>query len=805
MFKNYLKTTIRNLQKNKIFSFVNISGLAIGVACFILIGLYVSDELTFDSFNKNADRIFRINSHYKIGDNRFNLANSPVPLASVVKSEYPEILNTARILKQENIYIKKGDDYIKEENFFYTDSSFFDIFTINFVTGNPKTALMQPNSAVITTKAAKKFFGSENPIGKRITLSDGKDFLITGLVKPVLHNSQIEFDFLASFSTLPSSNETNWFGQFVHTFVLTRKGVTAKQLNDKIYSVTEKHLGPIVKAAFGLSYKDFINKGNDLSFAFMPLSKIHLYSKVFNEFKETGDVNSVYLFSAIAIFILLIACINFINLSTAKSTKRASEIGVRKVLGSNKVQLVKQFLTESILLSFIAVLIALMIVEFVLPSFNELTGKHLSVNFTGNIFVIPGLIIFILLVGVISGLYPALLLSSFKPALVLKSKGSGNNSSKLLRKELVVFQFATSIILFVGTFVIYNQMQYIKNKNLGFNKSQVLVIKNVGDLGSRQFSFANTIKENSNILEASLSQGLPDHQLTANIFRKEGVDQENQTLVIIPVDYDFLKTYQIKMKEGRFFNRDIVTDSLGIVLNEAAVKKLNINNPINSKLYTNMGEDNSRTTIHVIGVVKDFHLQSLKDEIRPAGFVLLNEPVANFLSVKISTKDVKGTINYLSKEWKKFGQFKPMEYSFFDEYFTEEYRSEIQAEKIFTIFAMLAVIIACLGLFGLATFTAEQRTKEIGVRKVLGASVTNIVSMLSKEFLVLVALANIIAWPVAYYIMNIWLDDFVYKIKIGFDVFIAAGLLVLIIALLTVSFQAIKAAIANPIKSLRYE
>ncbi len=803
MIKSYLKTTVRNLLKNKIFSFVNISGLAIGVACFILIGMFVADELTYDTFNTNADRIFRVNAHYKIGDNRFNLANSPVPLAGVLSSEYPEIEKTVRILKAANIYVKKDEEYIKEDKFFYADSSMFDIFTINFLRGNPRTALMQPNTVVITTKMAEKYYTSDNPIGKRLTLSNGQDYLITGLVEPVPGNSHFEFDFIASYCTLPENKETNWFGSFAHTYVLTRPGVTAKQLNDKIYSVTEKHTGPIIQAAFGLSYKEFLARGNDFSFVFVPLKEIHLYSNVFNEFKDTGNISTVYLFSAVAIFILIIACINFINLSTAKSTKRANEIGVRKALGSKKSQLMQQFLTESVVLCFIAILLAVMIVEYTLPWFNELTDKHMSFGI-GNLYAIPALLIFTILLGIAAGLYPALLLSSFKPVSVLKSKAAGSKTGGLLRKGLVVFQFATSIILFIGTFVIYNQMQYIRNKNLGFNKDQVLVIKNISDLGKQQFAFANTVRGNSNVAEASLSQGLPDHDLSANIFRKEGPSAENETLILIPVDYDFLNTYKMKMKEGRFFSRDITTDSSAIILNEAAVRKLNFTDPLNSRLLHNL--DGAKTAgFNVIGVVKDFHLQPVKDEIRPAAFVLLNEPEADYLSVKISPRNISESIKYLSAEWKKFGQAKPMEYAFFDEYFAEAYKSEIQSEKVFSIFAMLAIFIACLGLFGLAAFTAEQRTKEIGIRKVLGASITNIITMLSKEFLILVAIANLAAWPAAYFIMKNWLSDFAYKTELGADIFLLAGIAVLAIALLTVLYQAIKSAVANPVKSLKYE
>ena len=806
MLKNYLRITVRNLVKNKLYSFVNIFGLAIGIACFILISLFVKDELTYDSYNINSNRIFRVNAHYKIGDNRFNMANSPMPLGKVLVDEYPEIEKSVRMIKRDLVYVKKGNDYIKEKNFFFADSTLFEIFTIDFVEGNYKKALTEPNSIVITTKTAKKYFPEENPVGKRITLSDGKEFLVSGVVKPVPKNSHFEFDFVASFNSLPVSSETNWFGQFAHTYVLTRKGVTQRELNDKIFSVTEKHIGPIIKSAFGVSYQQFINNGNDFSFVFVPLRSIHLHSQVFNEFKETGDINTVYLFSAIAIFILIIACINFINLATAKSTKRANEIGVRKVLGSNKIQLVKQFLSESIILSFIAVIVSIMIVELALPYFNELTNKDLSLSIFDNIAAIPALLLFTFVIGTIAGLYPALLLASFKPVTVLKSKASVNNSKGGLRKGLVVFQFATSIILFVGTFVIYGQMEYMKNKNLGFNKDQVLVIQNVNDLGTQQSAFADAVKENANILNASLSYGLPNYNLTANIYSKEGESGQNHTLVTLLVDYNYFDTYKLKMKSGRYFSKEMSRDTMGIILNETAVKKMNYTtDPLNSLLLTNLGEGSNSRKLKVIGVVKDFNLQSLKDKIRPAALILLRNNSANLLSVKLSTKNIQSSIKFISDKWKEFGQNKPLEYSFFDDNFGELYRSEIQSEKVFSIFALLAIIIACLGLFGLSAFTAEQRTKEIGIRKVLGATIPNIVSMLSKEFLILVVLANLIAWPAAYFIMNKWLEDFAYKVQIGIGVFVIAGLVVLAIAIITVSFQAIKAAMANPVKSLRYE
>lgn len=801
MLKNFLKITIRNLIKNKLYSIVNISGLAIGVACFILISLFVVDELTYDSYNINSGRIFRVNANYKVGDNRFNLANSPMPLGKVLVDEYPEIEKSVRIIKKELVYVKKGDEFLREENFFFADSTLLDVFTLNLLQGD-KSALTEPNSIVITSETAEKYFPDQNPLDERVILSDGMEFLVKGIAEPLPNNSHLEFDFVASFNSLPESGETNWFGEFAHTYVLTQSGVTEKVLNKKIFGVAEKHIGPIIKAAFGLSYQEFLNNGNDFSFNFVPLRKIYLYSEVLNEFKETGDINKVYLFSAIAVFILIIACINFINLATARSTKRANEIGVRKVLGSKKIQLVKQFLSESTILCFIAVIFSIVIVELVLSSFNELTNKELSLNSFGSFLIAPAIIIFTLILGMAAGLYPALLLASFKPVLVLKSKAPINNKGSL-RRGLVVFQFATSIVLFVGTFVIYNQMEYMKNKDLGFNKDQVIVIWNVNDLGNQQFAFADAIKENSKIINASLSQGLPMHYLDANIYRKEGAGNDNLTLVTMQVDYNYFDTYGMKMKDGRFFNREISTDTSAIILNEDAVKKLNYSDPLNSKLFP-LDENNSNQYT-IIGVTKDFHLQTLKDKIRPAALVLLKEPAANSLSVKISSHNIQETIRYLSDTWKAFGQNKPMEYTFFNENFAELYRSEIQSGKVFTIFAVLAIAIACLGLFGLTTFTAEQRTKEIGIRKVLGASIPGIISMLSKEFLILVGLANLIAWPSAYFIMNQWLEAFVYKVEISIGVFLIAGLVVLIIALITVSLQAIKAATANPIESLRYE
>lgn len=806
MIKNFFKVTVRNLLKSKVYSFINIFGLAIGIACFLLIALFVKDELTYDRFNKNADRIFRINSHYKIGDSRFNMANAPAPLAGVLKDEYPEVKVSTRLVGEENAYVKKGEEYLKEEHFFYADSSLFKVFSFEFIQGNPETALNEPNSLVLTEATAEKYFTNKNPLGERIILADGKEFLVTGIIESLPNNSHFEPDFIASFNTLPESRDANWFGSvFVHTYVLVDNGATEKQLNEKIFSVAEKYIGPIIKAAFGMNYQDFLNSGNDLSFKFVPLESIHLHSEVFNELKETGDINTIYTFSAIAVFILFIACINFINLATARSAKRANEVGVRKVLGSNKSQLVKQFLSESIILSFIAVIIAVAMVALALPQFNALTQKELSMEYFGNLYTIPAIIIFTFFLGTAAGIYPSLMLASYKPVSVLKGKIFRNTKKSGLRRALVVFQFATSIILFIGTFVIYNQMEFMKNKNLGFDKDQVLVIKNVTDLGTQQFAFVNSIKENSNILNASLSQGLPSYDLSANIYRKEGESSENHTLVTLAVDYNYFDTYKLEMKSGRFFSKENTTDTLGIILNESAVKKMNYDDPINAKLLYNMNDNENSPKFTVIGVVKDFNIQSLKEEIRPAALVVLRRPAGTFLSVKLSTSDIQNTIQFLSDKWKEFGQSKPLEYSFFDENFEETYRSEIQAGKVFTSFAVLAIIIACLGLFGLAAFTAEQRTKEIGIRKVLGSSIPQIIMLLSQEFMKWVVISNVIAWPVAYYIMHKWLEDFVYRIDINLLYFALAGLLTLLIAVLTVSYQSIKAAFSNPINSLRYE
>jgi putative ABC transport system permease protein len=805
MVKNFFKIAFRNIFRNKVYSFINIFGLSVGIACFTLIFLFVKDEISYDRFNKNADRIFRINAHYKIGENRFNMANSPAPLASVLKDEYPEVRNAVRLAGTGDVYVKKGEDYILEEKFLYADSSLFDVFTIDFVRGNPKTALTQPGQAVITTETAEKYFKGKNPVGERIILSDGKEFLITGVVNPLPHNSHFEFDFAASLNSLSISEETNWFGSFVHTYVLTDESVNAEQLNNKIFAVTEKHVGPIIKAAFNVTYKDFLKSGNDFSFVFVPLKDIHLFSySVFNELKETGSVDTVYMFSAIALFILIIACINFINLSTAKSAKRANEIGVRKVLGSDKGQLIRQFLSESVIFCFIAVVTALMIIEIVLPYFNDLTGKDLRMDYTGNMYMIPGIILFTLLIGAAAGIYPAMLLASFKPVQVLKGKMFKGKNKNLLRKGLVVFQFATTIILFIGTYVIYNQMQYVKNKNLGYNKDQVMVIRNIENLGTQQFGFANSIKNYPGVINSTLSFGLPSHSLSANIFRKDDGSHEDQTLITIQADYNFLSAYDIKLKEGRYFSKDLSTDTLSILFNEAAVKKLGYTNPVNQSI-SRLEEASGIRKLSIIGVVKDFHLQSMKDEIRPAAIILLNKPEANYLSVKISAKNIQETIQQISSGWKEYGQINPLEYSFFDENFDELYRADIQTGKVFSIFSILAIVIACLGLFGLAAYTAEQRTKEIGIRKVLGSSGPQIFMLLSKEFIKWVVISNVIAWPAAYFIMNKWLDEFVYRVNIDISSFLLTGLAALIIAVLTISYQSVKAALANPVKSLKYE
>ena len=828
MLKNYFRIAIRNIKRDKIFSIINIAGLAVGIVCFLTLTLFILDELSYDNYNKNADQIYRVIVKQNINGIENTNSKTPGPLGSTLLEQIPETVNYTRIGYFGQYRLRYKDKVFNEGNIYAVDSSFFNVFTLTFIEGDPKTALVRPNTMVITETAAKKYFGNENPIGKSLIversfkadyLNQEKDyidrnenFLITGLIKDFPRNSSFRCNLLSSISTYDINKY--WLDLWYSTYIVLKKGTDPAIYEKKLQKIVYDKVGPLAKGILGVSLEDFIKAGNTYAYQLQPLSSIYLYSQ-----KEYGidlntewgdiknsDITYVYVFSAIAFFILIIAVINFMNLVTARSEKRSKEVGIRKTLGSNKINLVWQFIGEAILMVFLSVLVAIALLDIILPLFNSFVGKELRLNLIDNFYTIPLIIVFILFVGILSGSYPAFYLSSFKPVQVLKSSSLKGKRKSTVRSGLVIMQFSISITLLIGTIVIKNQLDYIQTKNLGFNKEHLFSIMNAGVLGKKVEAFKVELLKNSNILSVTNSSQMFRSGIPGNGYlydKKYGTDPTGCQFV--DVDYDFLKTYQIKLKEGRFFSKAFSTDSSAVLINEAAEKIFGDKNPVDKEV-TRIGKNEWRKTFKIIGVIKDFNYESLHYNVRPL-ILHLSKPTEadNYITVRIAPGKSGQTIEYIKNTWDKFAAGNYMYSRFVDENLARLYESEQKTSVITTIFSLLAIFIASLGIFGLSAYVAEQRTKEIGIRKVLGASITEIVLLLSREFAVWVLLANIIAWPVAYFVMNNWLKNFAYRINPGWSVFFLAGIIALTIAVATISFQTIKAAKANPINSLKYE
>jgi len=804
LLKNYLVVAWRSLKRQKGYSFINIAGLAIGFICCLMILLFVQDELSYDRYHEKASQIFRVTTQGRIADREFKIALSAPPLAKALKDEFPQVLQTVRIFKpSDRMLVRFKDRKFNEERFFYGDSSIFDIFTIPLVHGDPRTALSQPHSLVITQTAAQKYFGSENPVGQTLSMDDKRDFQITGVAEDTPLNSHFHFDFLASLVTIHLSQDLNWFNGCLYTYALLQEDYSHNQLEAELPAFIQKHVGPQVQNVMGISIEDFFKLGNSFVYDLQPITDIHFHSRLDYELEANSDARYVYIFSAIALFILFIACVNFINLSTARSSTRANEVGVRKVLGSNRSQLVRQFLTESILLSLLSLLLAIVFLELFLPFFNNLTGKNLIINF-GNWIILPAIIGMTLLFGIMAGSYPAFFLASFLPISTLKGKLGPGSKSAGIRYGLVVFQFAISIILLVGTFVVYDQLEYIRHKELGFDKDHVVVIQRAGALKQQSQAFKQALIQHPSIISAALSNYLPGKGFDMNGFRTDkSSEDELQPINQWFADHDFTRTLQLEMAAGRFFSSDSTTDSSSIIINESAARMLGMAEPLGKHLHTVIR--GSKLNLTIIGVLKDFHYESFHKEIRPMVIRNISDTSGDYISIRFRPDNLSKTLAFLERKWKEFAPNQPFEYFFLDDSFDRLYRSEQRAGQLFTAFSIIAGFIACLGLFGLAAFSTEQRTKEVGIRKILGASVPDIIVLLTKGFTKWVLVANLISWPVAYYVMYRWLHNFAYRTSIELWVFPVAALLTLGIALVTVSFLAVRAALANPVEALRYE
>ncbi len=808
MFKNYLTTAFRNLFKHKGYSLINIIGLAVGIMAFIMIMLYVQYELSYDTYHSKSDRIYRVSTHGSLAGNDFDMAISPAPVGAAFQREIPGVIASARTTNLGFPVIRYDEKVFSEERWFTVDSTFFDVFDVEFIQGDPKTALTQPMRVVLTRSTAKRYFGNDDPMGKTLNSDHRRDYVVTGVIEDCPENSHFHYDFLASVLSYPQmANSQLWVNNNFYTYLVLDEFATSEEVESFFPGMVDKYAGPQVQQFMGVSWEKLTEQGASYGFRLQPLTDIHLHSDLEYEPESNGNALYIQIFLIIAIFVLIIACINFMNLATARSAKRAREVGVRKTLGSTRGQLMQQFLIEAILLTTIAVILAVVLVALLLQPYNNLLVTQLSFNLLSSPWTIPTLILLILAVGLISGSYPAFYLASFNPVKVLKGSAQAKNSKSWLRSGLVIFQFTISITLFTGTMIVFNQLNYIQDKDLGYTKSDIVIVEKTDDIGQQIEAFKNDLRQDPRILSVSNSTGLIGHNFGNSTHQIQGEPAENTILLsnFFTDDY-YANAYKLKLKEGRFFSPDRPNDSLSVVINETAAEYMNIGDPIGRYLMRPAGPNGEMINVEIVGIVKDFHFQSMHEKIRPLTIYHFNSRgFGRYTAVQITRQDIPGTLNYIEEIWKKYAVDQPFEYTFLDDDFNQLYIAEERTKNIATIFSLLAILIACLGLFGLASFTAEQRTKEIGIRKVLGASVSNIYTLLSADILKLILIATALSWPITYMTMSRWLENFAYQIEFSHLTFLLAGLLAFIIALATVTTQAVKAATSNPVDALKYE
>lgn len=794
MIKNLFLVAIRNFKKDKGYNLLNVLGLAIGITFSLLLIFYVIDELSYDRYHKNADRIFRVVSYVNEPENKMKWSSTQFPLGPTLKKDYPEVEQSARFVNADRAQYKHGDKEFYEEKIFYADSNLFQIFTHKFLEGNAATALMEPHSMVLTKTLAEKYYGKGNTaVGQSLQDNFGETYKITGVVEDVPKNSHIIFNGLISVNTLPADFADSW-GEFnYYTYVLLRPNTNKEVFAKKLLPMYDKYMASVF-AQFNIK----------IHYGVQPITSIHLHSDMQSEPEEIGSMSYIWIFSAVALFMLIIACINYMNMATARSARRAKEIGIRKVAGSTKSQLVAQFLSESVLLTVFSLLLSLVAIYFLLPYFNTLSGKFISfgslINFT-TLLILLGIVLF---VGLLGGSYPAFYLSKFKPVAVLKGALAKGSSNVVLRRTLVVVQFSISMVMLICTLVVYNQLQYMQNKDLGFNKEHVLSVtaNGNGDMRGKVSSFQNELRKNLGIVSVSSAQATPgDGGENFNLFTVESkngfIDKGVDTYGI---DENYLENLGIKLVKGRNFSG--LPDTLNsILVNESMVKDFGWGEPIGKRVK--FPGDTTGRYLEVIGVVKDFHVKSLYNPISP--LLLSYRPNSRVVQVKLAAANITSTISSIEKTWKTIFPELAFEYKFLDQDFNSQYAADQKRGKIFTTFSTLTIIITCLGLLGLIAFTTEQRRKEISIRKVMGAGTTHIVSLITKNFVLLVLLSCVIAFPVAYYFMHKWLDVFPYKEGLKLSTFLFSALAVLVITMLTVGFHTIKVALSNPVKSLKTE
>ena len=806
MFKNLIKVALRNIWKKKLFSLINIIGLSVGIACFFLIIINVRHESSYDRFQKNGDRIYRVALERIYPDNVIFYAIIPYSIGDAMTTDFPEIEKMTRVLASRNpVTLQYQEKSYEEKKIIFVEENFFEMFSIPLIKGTPETIFTTPNSMVLTRDTALKYFGDEDPVGKYLTTPQGPA-LVSGVCENLPDNSHMEFDFLVSLKLLGFQNRPNYVSFSVHTYVMLQEGVSPDEVEAKMPGLVERYAAGPIQAQTGLSFKEYVAAGNGYNYFFQPIRDIHLHSNLEAEIKPNGNITYVYVLIAIAAFLIIIACVNFMNLATARSASRAREVGIRKIVGSTKGLLIRQFLFESLVTSVISVVVAATWVQLLLPVFNRLTQKQLEINYLQDPFNIVFLLSIGLFVGLLAGLYPAFILSAFRPVTVLKGRFTTSRSGTRMRNALVVLQFAISIICIAMTILVYRQMDFMQKKDLGFDKENQIVVERAYVLDKREEAFKQELRTLPGVVNAAGANTLISGGSYFGVMFKSEGDPEVKTTRAMVIDQDFIKTMGLTLLQGRGFSREF-NETNNVIINESTVREFGWENPI-GKTIKRLGDTNEPTGDYtIIGVIKDFHYNSLHNPIN--SFVLFSSaPDQRFfgnLNIKIRPENVSATVASIEEKWQAFVPQEPLSYYFLDDKLEEMYGNEKTSGQIFSIFSLLAIVIACIGLFGLSAYMAELRTKEIGIRKVLGSTASKIVVLLSRDFAKLVVLAFVIATPIAYYAMTRWLQNFAFRSPVRVWIFLLAGMAAVLIAQLTISFQALKAASTDPADALRFE
>ena len=808
MFRNQLRITLRSISRQKFYTLINITGLTLGITTSLLIGLYIIDEFSFDRFHTEVDQMYRVDLRARLSDQYMDIAYTSSPIASAFVDEIPEIIDACRIAFQYDVNLGYEEEAYTEKKVLLADSNFFEFFSFRLLHGDIKQVLKQPNSIVLTETSANKLFGfpsktGEPPLGKIVEYGpEAVACVVTGIAEDPPHNSHIQYNMILSMQSWELSRIPDWTNNVLLNYVKLDKKADPEVAQEKLPDMVNKYIAPIVKAYMGIEFEDFLENGGMYKYVLEPVKRIHLFTTVDDTVEPRGSINSIYILSAIVFFILVIACINFMNLSTARYANRGKEVGVRKSLGASRNKLVQQFLNESIFFSFLAMILSIIILFFILPYFNTISGKELyfvSIIHWRYMIVLAGIVI---IVGLLAGSYPSVYLTAFKPTEVLRGRIKAGLKSGGIRSGLVVFQFAISMILITATLLIFRQLNLLENRDLGFDKENILVLNNVNALENNKKAFKDAVLKIPGIIHASITTAAPPSLKYSSIFTpKDGSEQEIGMTYCI-VDEDYLKTMNIEMAVGRSFSKDIPTDSNAVIINEAAARKINWEMPVGEQIDTKSqpGKPDYR---EVIGVVKDFNFQTLRKEISPLIIFMGSE--GNMLLIRMMHSDYQDKIAEIEKIWKSLAQGTTFDYAFIDAEFDALYKKDQQLGKIILLFTTMAILIASLGLIGLAAYTAQQRSKEIGIRKTLGASSLGIIGMLSTEYFRLLAIAFVLAVPVSYFLIDWWLNNFAFKIEINAFSFLIGGAIALLVALLSVFYQSIRAANKNPVDSLKYE